>query len=81
MKMLKELKATLSEAAQKEFRNLNRADKFNLLIELKTSISYLNQIILGFKLIGPQRAQRIEKILKRPGLAKRIRPDIFGGLG
>ena len=79
MKMQAELKEKLSEAAQVEFRDLGRSGKELLLIELGTSISYLDQIIRGFKLIGPQRAQRIEKILKRPGLAARIRPDIFGG--
>ena len=78
--MNKITKIKLQAAAYKEFRNLTRADKELLVESLQTSHNYINQIIAGSKLIGPMRVQVVEKILKRPGLAARLRPDYFGAL-
>lgn len=78
--MDKELKIKLSEAAQKEFRNLSREQKDELLEGLGTNNNVLWQTLKGTKLVGASRAMKIEKILKRPGLAARIRPDVFGGV-
>jgi len=69
---------TRKQRISKAFSGITPKDRKKIIDRLKISEGYLYQLTSGCKVPSAKTALDIERILGRPGLSRKLRPDIFG---
>lgn len=77
--MLKIKRSKLPENKRKPLKKaFKEIDRYQLAMQLNSSVRYIDQVANGLNLVSPRRALIIEELTKGKLKASLLRPDIFG---